>query len=182
MSNFEAELAAHMVQRELVSHLRYRRGLTQGYGICQFYELAPDRPYGSSQGGRGLAGHAMTDGEVDIFRGFTFRVVPVERLGLCVALDVLTSYVGRRSLASYMARGPLPDDVESVRGQSRWVADFGRTKSGMYLLEVTDQPIGSIHKRDIGTIYAYLQGKFPRFGASSPSKTWGRPWSTAWMI
>jgi len=156
----EAELAALMLQAQFVLHLRRDQRLTGGHASAQFFRTTPDTPFPGD-------GHRHSDrgsGAVDIFRGITFRVVHLQGAGLCLVLDVRTSYVGRDTLAEYLARGQQATAVETERGFSRWVNDYGRTKQGVYLVVVEGRGIGEVILNDGRTVYQYLKSEHPEVG------------------
>lgn len=150
----EEQLAAAMLQAQLILHLREDPRLARGHRPTRFFLLEPDRAYAPRRD-RG-APHAGRHPEVDIFRGFTFRVVPIEGEGLCLVLDVLTSYIGRRTLAQYLADGHVPTTIEAEWGFTRWVNDYGRTKQAVYLVGAEDRSIGEAIQRDGRSTFEYL--------------------------
>ncbi len=169
----EAGLAAEMLQQELMLHLRNHPELARGDSDDRFLintsdapYLGPARPAGDSRGrGRGERAAA------EIYRGFTFRVVPFAGISLCVVLDVFTSYIGRDTLASYLARGrSLPGGTQDSQGMGRWVYDYGRSKRTVYLVRSLDRSIGEVTLGSGGTTYDYLNSNYPHLrGVISPA-------------
>lgn len=155
----EAELAAALLQQALIRHLEGNPALVGGYRGDEFFDLVPDEPYGGP-GGPNVR-HVPVDASVDLFRGFTFRIVPIAGAGLCVVLDVQTTYIGRRNLADYLANGGLPRHIDAGWGGARLVHDYGNTKQAVYLVGLTDLTIGEITLTDGRTTYEYLRGRYP---------------------
>lgn len=156
----EAELAAALLQQGVIRHLDRNPALVGGYRGDEFFDLAPDAPYHGP--GRNATGHPRGAAAVDIFRGFMFRVVPVAGVGLCVVLDVQTTYIGRRTMADYLASGGLPGHVDGGWGGTRWVNDYGTLKQSVYLVAVTDRTIGEVTRGDARSTHAYLSGQYPQ--------------------
>src|SRR5207302_11129925 len=117
LNGAEAQLAAAMLQAELILHLRADQRLARGHRSDRFFLVEPDAAYGDRQA-RG-ARHNGRQPAVDIFRGFTFRGIFIAGEGLCLVLAVLTRYIGRRTLADYLAAGPLPTTLEAAWGFPR---------------------------------------------------------------
>lgn len=156
----EAELAAALLQQDLIRYLRHNPALVSGYRGDEFFDLAVDAPYHGS--GRRAGGHPRGAPAVDIFRGFTFRIVPIAGVGLCAVLDVQTTYIGRRTMADYVANGGLPRSVDGGYGGTRWVNDYGTMKQSVYLVKMTDRTIGEVTRGDARSTYDYLCGQYPQ--------------------
>ncbi len=158
----EAELASAMLQAGISLSLRSDQRLAHGHRSDQFFLLTPDEPFET----RSLRDKRAPQGEhadpaLDIFRGFTFRVIPVEGVGLCLVLDVLTSYIGRDTLATYISRRAMPRAIETDSGLTRWVNDYGRIKQSVYLLRNDHRTIGQIVLKDGQTVDKHLLAKYP---------------------
>ncbi len=147
------------LQQALIRHLNHAPGLTTGHRSDVFFDKRPDVPYRDS--GRPGNRNPPNRSDVDIFRGFTFRVAPIANIGLCVALDVRTSYVGRKTLADYLRDG-MPPHIESDWGGSRWVNDYGTLKQAIYLVRVLEDRIGEITRGDSRSTYDYLHATYPQ--------------------
>ncbi len=156
----EATLAAALLQQALVRHLEKNPALFKGYRAGEFFALAPDDPYPGPN--RPPARPVPGGAAVDIFRGFAFRVLPIAGAGLCAVLDVRTTYIGRRSVAEYLAKGGLPTGTEGGWGGARVVNDCGTIKQPAYLVRVTDRAIDAITRTDGRSTYAYLRGRYPQ--------------------
>ncbi len=166
LGGFEADLAAAMLQGEIMLHLRGDRRLSRGHDNTHFYEVTQDRPHNPilyRKGARPRRGGPQAQ-SVDIFRGFAYRVTFVEGEGLCLVLDVRTTYVGRETLASYLARGRRPVDVEREGGFERWVNDYGKVKQTVLLIDGERRTIGEIVLRDGRTVYDHLRATYPHLG------------------
>lgn len=150
----EAQIAAAMLQAELDLHLRKDLRLARGHRASRFFLIEPDTVYAPTKApGSALGGRRP---EVDIFRGFRFRVVPIDGEGLCLVLDVLTSYIGRRTLAEYLGDGRVPTTIEAEWGFTRWVNDYGRTKQAIYLVQPENRSIGETQLGDGQSVFEYL--------------------------
>jgi hypothetical protein len=158
----ETELAAALLQQELIRHVNRDPTLASGYRGDEFFNLTPSAAYPGPGRPGGVPARPDARATVDIFRGFTFRVVPVAGVGLCVVLDVQTAYIGHRSLADYLANGGLPRHVDEGWGGGRWVNDYGTTKQSVYLLEVSDRTIGEVTRGDERSTYDYLCERYPQ--------------------
>ncbi len=159
----ETGLAAEMLQQELLLHLRKHPELARGDRDDRYLINTPDVPFLGSGGasGRGDRNRGRR-AAVDIYRGFTFRVVPIAGIGLCVVLDVFTSYIGSDTLARYQERGRgLPRGLQGADGVGRWVYDYGRRKPTVYLLRTLDRSIGEVSLGGGGTTYEYLLSTYP---------------------
>jgi len=155
----ETDLAVEFLQQALIRHLNHAPGLTTGHRSDVFFDKRPDVPYRDS--GRPGNRNPPNRSDVDIFRGFTFRVAPIANIGLCVALDVRTSYVGRKTLADYLRDG-MPPHIESDWGGCRWVNDYGILKQAVYLVRVLEDRIGEITRGDRRSTYDYLHTTYPQ--------------------
>lgn len=156
----EAELAAALLQQSLIRHLGGNPALVGGYRADEFFDLVPDEPYPGP--GRPPARPGPGGAVVDLFRGFSFRVVPVAGVGLCAVLDVQTTYIGTRSLAEYLANGGLPRHIDEGWGGARLVNDYVGTRQPVYLVGVTDRTIGETTRADERSTYEYLSGRYPQ--------------------
>ena len=156
----EAELAAALLQQDLIRYLNCNPALVSGYRGDEFFDLAADAPYYGP--GRNTGGVQRGTPAVDSFRGFTFRVVPIAGVGLCAVLDVQTSYIGRRTMADYLASDGLPRNVDGGWGGTRWVNDYGTMKQSVYLVAVADRTIGEATRGDARSTYEYLCSQYPQ--------------------
>jgi len=164
LSGFEADLAAEMLQGELMLHLRGNQHLSRGQNNTHFYSVTPDRPHNPvlyRKGARRPQRGGPQAPAVDIFRGFTYRVAFIDGAGLCLVLDVRTTYVGRQTLATYLERGRRPVDIEREGGFERWVVDYGKIKQPVLLIEGETRSIGEVVLKDGQSAYGYLRSKYP---------------------
>jgi len=159
----EAELAAAILQSELVLHLRKDQTLSRGYNTADFYELTPDAVHQPSfQGNLRHSGpQGQENQEVDIFRGFTFRIMHLDGVGLCAVLDVRTRYIGRHNLAGYLKGGRNLADMQERWAIERWVNDYGSAKQSVFILRVERHGIGTVVLKDGQSTYDYLQRRYP---------------------
>lgn len=151
----DIDLAIGMLQQEFMLHLRNNAQLVRGHRADQFFIVTPDVPTGGDR--RAQRPYQSTREAIDIYRGFTFRVTFLAQAGLCVVVDLMTSYIGRTPLAAYLAQHNRPRFLERGAGLERWVNDYGRVKQSVYLLRVLNQTIGDIRLKDGRTVYEYLQ-------------------------
>jgi hypothetical protein len=91
-------------------------------------------------------------------------------VGLCLVLDVNTSYVGRRTLADYVAHGRQAEGVEREGEFSRWVNDYGNIMQSVYLLRLEDRRIGEVLLADGSSVFDYLTKKYPALRGSITPK------------
>jgi len=167
LGGFEADLAAAMLQGEIMLHLRGDRTLARGHDNAHVYGVTPDQVYNPvlyRKGARPPRGGPQA-GAVDIFRGFTYRVVVVEGVGPCLVLDVRTTYVGRETLASYLAQGRRPADIERQGDFERWVVDYGKARQTVLLIDGERRAIGEIALKGGRTVYDHLRAAYPHLGA-----------------
>ena len=163
LSEAEEELAALMLQAQLVIHLRGNPDLFGGHSANQYFLTVPDAPL-QVENTRSNARRPVQRGligSVDIFRGFTFRVVSLQGSGLHLVLDVRSSYVGRETLASYLSQERTPSGLESDWGFDRWVNDYGNIKQSVYVIKPLDTRIGDVERADRRSTYDYLLAKYP---------------------
>jgi hypothetical protein len=185
---FESDLAAAMLQQAISSYLKKNRQLVGGQRTTQFFLTSPDRPYVTVHPGhqnsnryrpsakdwpitnqraslpsRSAQGASNNHKQsvVDIHRGFSYRVIQVEDVGLCLVLDVLTTYVGNQTLAEYIELKQEYQDIEEDQGFTRWVLDYGHEKQLVYLLRVTDQTIEQVLLKDGRSLYQFLYDERP---------------------
>ncbi len=166
LGGFETDLAAAMLQGEIMLHLRGDRRLSRGHDNAHVYSVAPDRAYNPGlyrRGARSRRGGPQAQA-VDIFRGFTYRVIVIEGVGSCLVLDVRTTYVGRETLASYLEQGQRPGDIERQGGFERWVVDYGQVKQTVLLIDGERRTIGEIAPKGDRTVYDHLRATYPHLG------------------
>jgi hypothetical protein len=161
----EVEFASAMLQSSFAIHLRDDRDLFRGHWPDRFYMCAADSPWRAATGRPGrptpfpqAGGRSL----VDIFRGFLFKVLYFQGIGFCVVVDVVTSYIGSRSLKDYLASGQgIPDSLRRDDGLSRWVNDYGYVKQSLYLIRPEkNRTIGNT-PLEHGNVYTFLQNKGP---------------------
>jgi hypothetical protein len=152
----EIELASAMLQQEFVLHLRKDQNLLRGHTNNQFLIASPDQPFSSRP--QTLAGNSAA---VDIYRGCNFRVTYISGIGFCLVFDILTTYLGRDTLADYLSRNQRPQDIDYQNGLSRWAYDYGRVKQSVYLVNEQKKSIGDVVLREGRTVYQYLQETRP---------------------
>jgi len=157
----EADLAAAILQAGLVLHLRDDQVLSRGHANTHFYSITPDKPHHPHLRRDKNLAPRRDQGEVDIFRGFTFRVIHLDDVGLCAVLDVRTSYVGRHTLASYLERGHTLEDIARMWNVERWINDYGRAKQSVYVIGVGTCGIGDVALKDGQSTYDYLRTRYP---------------------
>lgn len=163
LSEAEGELAALMLQAQFVIHLRRNHVLFGGHSAYQFFLTVPDVPFQieSTRANARRPAQRGPIGGVDVFRGFTFRVVYLQGSGLHLVLDVRSSYVGRETLASYLSQERTPSGLESDWGFDRWVNDYGNIKQSVYVIKPLDTRIGDVERADRRSTYDYLLAKYP---------------------
>ncbi|MDQ6864050.1 MAG: hypothetical protein M3082_16885 [Candidatus Dormibacteraeota bacterium] len=160
----EVDFAAAMLQSGFAIHLRQDRDLFRGHWPDRFYLSAADRPWRPEQDQRtftpNLARQRSGGPLVDIFRGFRFKVIHLGGVGFCLVVDVLTTYVGARTLQEYQALGQgIPDSLLRGDALTRWVNDYGYLRQSVYLVRLErNRTIGNTSLYD-GTVYTYLQGR-----------------------
>lgn len=157
----EAELAAAILQAGIVLHLRDDQTLSRGHDNTHFYAITPDRAYQPRLRRDKNVAPRHDQGEVDIFRGFTFRVIHLDDVGLCAVVDVRTNYVGRHTLASYLERGRTLEDIARMWSVERWIIDYGRVKQSVYVVGVGVRGIGDVVLKDGQSTYDYLRARYP---------------------
>lgn len=163
MQETEAELVAAMIQQEFNLHLRKNDSLISGDYSGQYYIDTPDEPYSASRGSRhNWPTRSAPRTEVEIYRGFSFRVARILGVGLCLVIDVMSTYIGRDSLAQYIGRRGLPRSVDREQGLTRWVNDYISKKQSVYLLGTLDQSIDEIVLKEGRTVYKYLTENYPQ--------------------
>lgn len=157
----EAEFAAAMLQQEINLHLGKNANLIRGYGNNQYFLPTPDKAYNPKPADHRRSFKSSGGIQVDIFRGFVFRVVYFEEFGFCLAIDVMTNYVGHLTLAEYAQRKEDPKNVESDNGLARWVNDYGTRKQSVYLIRLTERTIGETILKDGRSVFQYLLDSYP---------------------
>jgi len=161
-----------MVQQELLIHLKGHPQVATGDRDDRFIINDPDAPYREPTGGGRLRRNSNSNRptDADIYRGFRFRVVNIEGSGLCVVLDVFTSYIGRRTLSEILQRGnDLPGGAGGNGGLGRWIHDYGRRKPTVHLVRLLERTIGEVELGSGRTTYEYLRSRYPHLlGQISP--------------
>lgn len=103
---------------------------------------------------------------VNAFRGFHFSVVNADPAKLYIAVDPVTRYVGRSSLASYKLAGRLVElaghcDVPLYRRLSL-LRDNGTTRFSCYFAGWVGQPISDVMISELNiSVYEYYQKRYP---------------------
>ena len=158
VSDQNAELVVSMLQQQIADHLKRNRksDLVAGHQNFLFFEGKTALPYPPPD--QKKVTNPTT--QVDIFRGFSFRVIYLKDEGLCAVVDTQTNYVGKQTLAYYMQNGGIPSDIDTFGGYSRWVVDYVYSKQSVYLHRTTESTIGSIELKN-ATVYDYLLQNYP---------------------
>jgi hypothetical protein len=156
LDGFEAELSAAMLQQELILQLGADERLSRDHRNDRFLLMQPDSPYAVTRRSEPPIETLLPSPAINIYRGFTFRVAHFQHAGLCLVLDIVTSYIGQETLATYLARGAGMTLLKE-RGLGVWVNDYGRVKQSVYLVDVPNRSINEVMLRDGRTIYAYLR-------------------------
>lgn len=158
----EVDFVAAMLQQALDLHLNKNPNLSRGYTNNQYFVNSPDTPYSPNAANRRDRRRNFSQNQVDIFRGFTFRVVYFSNFGLCVAIDAITSYIGHMTLAEYTSRSEFPKQLEGEGGFTRWVNDYGRRKQSVYLLNLSEHSINETILKDQRSVFQYLIDSQPQ--------------------
>jgi hypothetical protein len=103
---------------------------------------------------------------ISAYRGITFSVVPIPPRNIYLALDVVSRYVGRNSLASYRANhreSELFDHCEAPFDKRKWfLRDNGTVKHRCIYAGDTGKSIAELRIEDLGqTVLEYYQERFP---------------------
>lgn len=139
------QLVCVTLQRLFANQLNEDRSLFRGYQNYEYFLTKPDQPTSGQR----------SSSNVDIFRGFTFRVIYSRDYGYCLVIDVKTSYIGSKTLLDM-----INNDAKSQSWKNnkitRWMYDYGHVKQSVYLLDVLSTTIGETVHRNGQSTYDYL--------------------------
>ncbi len=103
---------------------------------------------------------------ISAFRGVAFSIVPIPPVSIYLAMDVVTRYVSRLSLAEYLSqnrRAELFDHCDARPDKRRWLLrDNGAVKYRCIYAGETGKSIADFRVEALGqTVLEYYRQKFP---------------------
>ena len=138
------ELATRFLQFSVQSPLFHNPRLWQPYSGGPFFNKTPDKNFGE------------LSKSVDLYRGFSFRIVALPENKLGIVVDKSSKYVGRWPLSAMIT----PDDFQKIKG-SRVVYEYGDDWYEITLEELSDLNVSELTIDDV-SLYDMVHQKAKR--------------------